>query len=277
MIGRRADGFHELRSLFQTIDLHDLVTVEIGAPGIRLVVEEGTAPAGEKNLAWRAAAGFLERWGEADSGVDIALAKRLPMGGGLGAGSSNAATVLLALRALSGRPSEIAELWPLARELGADVPFFLVHGTALGVGRGDEVIPLPDLGSEELVVAVPPVAVPTVEAFGRLELTASPPIAPSVLALASGAGGTRPSELVAWNDFQEPVLGWYPVVTQVYNALLDAGARVVRLSGTGSALFSFFEEPPSVEAIRERMPAGSQVFGARTLSRREAVRRQAEP
>lgn len=276
MIGRRSDGYHELRTLFQTIDLHDLVTVALGESGIRLVLEEGSAPAGAENLAWRAAAGFLERWGAAGAGVDIGLAKRLPMGGGLGAGSSNAATVLEALRELTGRPRDRAELWPLARQLGADVPFFLVHGTALGVGRGDEVIPLPDLEPEELVVVVPPIAVPTAEAFARLELADARPIAPSLLALAAGAGG-RPSELVAWNDFQEPVLGWYPAVAQVYNALLDAGARVVRLSGTGSTLFGFFEEPPSVGAIRKRMPVGSQVYGAKTLSRREAVRQRVEP
>jgi 4-diphosphocytidyl-2-C-methyl-D-erythritol kinase len=274
VIGRRSDGFHELRSLFQSIDLHDLVRVELGPPGVRLTVEEGPAPGGPENLAHRAATRFLDRWGPPGAGADIGLHKRLPMGGGLGAGSSNAATVLRALRQICGRPESVEGLSPLARELGADVPFFLDEGTALGVGRGDEVLPLPELAGEDLLVVCPPVAVSTVEAFARLEPAPAPAFASSVLRLAGAPPGIRPSRVEAWNDFQGPVLAWYPELAQVYNSLLDAGARVVRLSGTGSALYGFFEEPPPEEAVRGKMPANCFLLRTRTLSRQEVESRR---
>ena len=141
VVGRRADGYHELRTLFQTIDLHDTVGVELGGEGVRLEVRRGDVPSDEGNLAVRAALAYVQRWAP-HQGVRLWLDKRIPVGGGLGGGSSNAATVLLALQDLLGDPAPVGELWSLARELGADVPYFLLGGTALGVGRGDEVFPV---------------------------------------------------------------------------------------------------------------------------------------
>src|SRR5207249_4473493 len=133
---------------------------ETGGSGVHLEVEGAALSAGPENLAHRAASGFLARWAPGH-GVRILLSKRIPMGAGLGGGSSNAGAVLLALQRLLGHPAPPGDLWLLARSLGADVPFFLVGGTALGIGRGDEILPLPDLPTRELLLVLPGVHVPT--------------------------------------------------------------------------------------------------------------------
>ncbi len=272
MIGRRADGYHELRTLFQSVDLHDLLTLEIVDAGVALEVREGRAPAGDENLAARAARRYLERWAP-DAGVRIELRKRIPIGGGLGGGSSNAAAVLRALQRLLGAPAPPADLEELARELGADVPFFLVEGTALGVGRGDEVIPLPDLPESEIWLVTPPVEISTAEVFSRLEGLTPLPVASSIMALARGDPPRSVAELAARNDLQDAVLRWYPRVREVYESLLDSGARVVRLSGTGATLFAVFESS-NQDAALQRLPEGTSARKARTLTRVEADRRR---
>ncbi len=272
MIGRRADGYHELRTLFQSVDLHDLLTLEIVDAGVALEVREGRAPAGDENLAARAARRYLERWAP-DAGVRIELRKRIPIGGGLGGGSSNAAAVLRALQRLLGAPAPPADLEELARELGADVPFFLVEGTALGVGRGDEVIPLPDLPESEIWLVTPPVEISTAEVFSRLEGLTPLPVASSIMALARGDPPRSVAELAARNDLQDAVLRWYPRVREVYESLLDSGARVVRLSGTGATLFAVFESS-NQDAALQRLPEGTSAWKARTLTRVEADRRR---
>ena len=275
MIGRRADGYHELRSLFQSIDLADGVRCRLEArPGVRLEVVEGVAPGGRENLMVRAAEAFAARWAP-ELGVAMELAKRVPMGGGLGGGSGNAATVLRALRDLTGRPERLEELWPVARELGADVPFFLVEGTALGFGRGDEVVPVPDLPETELWLAVPSLHISTADAFARLPEPSAEPLAPAVLALVHGAPAAPLESLAAGNDFEAHVRRWYPVIDDVYNSLLEAGAKVVRLSGTGASLFAIFDE--GSQPGDANLPAGTSLLPTRTLSRTSIAARRTQP
>src|SRR5262245_18066788 len=151
VLGRRADGFHELVTVLHAIDLCDELSLQRrqrrrdiagGAPDVALHVE-GDAPAGESNLAHRAARALLAESGAAgDVGLDIRLRKRIPAGGGLGGGSSDAAAVLSGLNALLGRPCSHETLMSLAAQLGSDVAFFLHGGTALCTGRGEIVRPL---------------------------------------------------------------------------------------------------------------------------------------
>ncbi len=130
VVGRRADGYHELVTVFQTVDLSDLLTLELRGADVQLNVSEGDAPGGEENLAYQAAQEFLQRWAPA-AGLRMDLKKRIPVGGGLGGGSSNAATVLLGLQRILGVPASRENLQELASQLGADVPYFLWGGTAL--------------------------------------------------------------------------------------------------------------------------------------------------
>ncbi len=274
VVGRRADGYHELRTVFQSVELHDLLHLERTDGGVDLAVVEGEAPGGTANLAARAAQAFLGRWAP-DAGVRIRLHKRIPAGGGLGGGSSNAATVLTALQDLFAAPAPSAELWALARELGADVPFFLVQGTALGFGRGDEVVPLPDLPEEPVWIVAPALAVSTAEVFGRLENPGSAPLDPRIAAFLQAAGEGGPQELPGRNDLQERVLEWYPPLGEVYNALFEVGATTARLSGSGACFFAFFEsERPPLRLLDQRLPPGTLVLETRTLSRAGALQRR---
>lgn len=265
MIGRRSDGYHELRTLFQSVALHDLLRIEPGGERITLEVAEGEAPAGSENLAARAAELYFERWPPA-AGLHIELRKRIPVGGGLGGGSSNAATVLRVLDAHFGRASA-AGLWEVARALGADVPFFLVGGTALGFGRGDEVLPLPDLPETEVWLVTPPVSVSTAEAFTRLRDLTAKPLPSSIMVLAHGGSVMSAAAVDGHNDVESMVLGWVPLLGRVSQLLFDAGASDVRLSGTGASFFAFFDNKTSIRYLQSRLPEGTIVARSHTLGR----------
>lgn len=266
VVGRRDDGYHELRTLFQSIDLHDLISVTAADAGVELVVAEGEAPSGDDNIAVRAARMFLDEFAP-DQGARFELRKRIPMGGGLGGGSSNAATVLRALRDLHGRPDTLSELWPLARKLGADVPFFLVEGTAFGFGRGDEVVPLAELPEEPLWLAAPPLSVSTPEAFARLESLTAQSVASSMVSLLIGEEAASVASVAGRNDFEKMVLDWIPALRELYEALRAAGANIVRLSGTGATMIAIFDRQPRESDLRSQLPKGSLLVAARTLSR----------
>ena len=265
VLGRRDDGYHDLETLYQTVGFADRVTVELTSGAVDLTVSEGDAPAGETNLAHRAASAFLRRWAP-EVGVRIDLEKRIPMGGGVGGGSSNAATVLLALQQMLGRPAKHEELHELARELGADVPYFLVGGTALGRGRGDELISIEELPERPVWLAIPPIGISTAEIFEELEL-ANLREARAQIDWAGIGNGQWLLVDRGWNDLEETVMRCYPVVRDVYNALVDGGATSVRLSGTGATLFAFFRSPAESSELISKLPQGSRVVQTKTLSR----------
>ncbi len=265
MIGRRDDGYHELRTLFQSIALHDVVELELTGEGIDLEVVEGEAPAGVDNLVVRAADAYFERFPPSE-GLRVELTKRIPLGGGLGGGSSNAATVLRLLDAHLGRASG-GELWEIARGLGADVPFFLVGGTALGFGRGDEVVPLPDIPATEVWIITPPITVSTAEAFARLRNLTAKPLPSSIVALVQGGSVPSAAALTGHNDLEAEVLGWVPLLGEARDSLFDAGASAVRLSGSGASFFAFFDTNTSSRDLEARLPEGTMVARSRTLGR----------
>lgn len=252
VVGHRADGYHELRTVFTAIDLHDTIGIALAESGdITLKVAAGDAPSGDANLAYRAAAAYRERWAP-ELGIALELRKRIPMGGGLGGGSSNAASVLRGLRALTGQPRDRLELLPVARELGADVPFFLSGGLAVGFGRGDELLPLPDLSApKRLWLIVPPVAVETAAAFRALGDLTAKPLPLSIFRSLSGGEPSRWEDLLGWNDFQPTILRRFADIAEAHDELLACGASWVRLSGSGAALFADFADPDrAAEAVR---------------------------
>ena len=265
VMGRRDDGYHELLTVFQTVDLTDLLTLELVGSDIQLVVSEGNAPEGPENLIYRAAQGFLERWAPA-AGVRVDLKKRIPIGGGLGGGSSDAATVLLGLQKMLATPASRDDLLDLASQLGADVPYFLWGGTACGRGRGDWIECLPDLEERPVCLVTPPIEISTAEVFGALQAS-DEPLRPEYVHEEWTQGPDWHAMDLGWNDLEQRVMNRFPVMRDVYNALVEAGASVVRLSGTGATLFAFFEggtEPPGLLA---KLPSGSRVVQTRTLTR----------
>src|SRR5271168_580541 len=198
VVGQRPDGFHELRTIFQSISLHDdLVLRRVRGNGISLRVGGNAALSKEpveKNLVYRAV-DLLRRELRLGGGVEIELRKKIPAGRGLGGGSSDAAAALLGFLRLSGKKLDPARLMELAASLGADVPFFLQGGRALGVGKGDEIYPLPDVGRQHLLVVSPrDVHVPTPDAYQWLNaqpLYRSPQKAIRREALTKGAETSR--------------------------------------------------------------------------------------
>ena len=170
--GRRPDGYHELRTILQTVDLADTLTFSLLESGTTIECEHPEVPTDERNLVWKAAQLLRERTGKT-GGVRIRIAKRIPTAAGLGGGSSNAAVTLLALIQLWNLDIPWTELVEIAGRIGADVPFFLIGGTCLGVGRGDEVYPLAGIEARHLLLLNPGILVPTREVYANLppELT----------------------------------------------------------------------------------------------------------
>lgn len=246
VLRKRPDGYHELETLFQKITLCDEVELR-KATDIALEVK-GEAPPGRENLCFRAAEAFLSR-AAIRAGVFIRLRKRIPAGTGLGGASSDAAAVLRGLSALYPGHLSQAELFSLARTLGADVPFFLSpYATAFARGIGDELSPFPETPAWYLVV-VPPFRVSTRWAYQNLRLTKEKtplnygPKAPE---------GALNFEGVLENDFRAVVFERYPELYELERALLSAGAKACGLSGSGSALFGVFAE----EEAARRAEAG---------------------
>ena len=269
VVGRRPDGYHELRTLFQTIDLADELEIERAGAGVELEVAGSDLTPGPGNLARRAAESFLAHWGGRGDGVQIRLVKRIPAGGGLGGGSANAATVLLGLCSLWRVRPSYAELWAVARELGADVPFFLVGGRALGFGRGDEVVPLPDAPARslDLWLALPPFALSTPEIFAALGGDFRRAPAPLLLAAEVGENPARSEAWVGENDLEAAAFRLRPELERIYTGLVRAGAAAVRMSGSGSTLFALFDEPAAARSAGAGLPAGTGWLRTRLLGR----------
>jgi len=254
---RRPDQFHELRTVFQTISLSDRIGVEYrrsGGPAVELGCTRADL-AGPDNLAARAARRLLEATGDRGR-VRIQLEKRIPVGAGLGGGSSDAAAVLQALaHFLRPRPDR-GLLLRLAAELGSDVPFFLVGGRAVGLGRGTEVYPLPDDRTRWLVILAPSMAVSTADAYWRLgpHLT-SEPWEDKIYRLCSRICVFEPGEILE-NDFEKVVFQAHPELETRKALLVALGARPALLCGSGSALFGVFRDRRQALRARDSLEVG---------------------
>ncbi len=293
VVGKRPDGFHELRTIFQTISLHDdLVLRRTRGSAIALRVEGNAALATEpveKNLVYRAV-DLLRRELRVRGGVEISLRKKIPAGRGLGGGSSDAAAALLGFLRLSGKKLDAARLMELAASLGADVPFFLHGGRALGVGKGDEIYPLPDAAKQYLLIVSPrEIHVPTPDAYkwldaqplyftadssgdARKALTKAAKASNiwGFCALCWSAQGIGPLSNFA-NDFEGPVFQRHPRLKQIKRVLLQNGAAEASLAGSGSAVFGVFPSPATARRAAVRFPH-DQTFVCETISRRRYLR-----
>ena len=272
---RRADGFHDLTTILQSIALHDTVTLRAVEGPCRVRCAAAGVPAGEANLVWRAAHrlwGALGRRGE-PRGVAITITKRIPVAAGLGGGTADAIAALRGLCRLWDASLEPIRLHEVAAEMGADGPFFLVGGTALGVGRGDEVYPLAELPRHWTVIAVPPRRVATATAYGWLDRD----VATSARHGRRRIDGTRRRPPVTGstldltaltNDLERPVARRRPEIRVATRMLARAGALTAAMTGSGSAVFGLFTRRASaVGAARRVRRAGWTVLVTRTLDR----------
>ncbi|MGQ0644780.1 MAG: 4-(cytidine 5'-diphospho)-2-C-methyl-D-erythritol kinase [Elusimicrobiota bacterium] len=243
--GRHADGYHTLSTLFQEISLADEVRARRAPPGsppVSLDCGASGLPDGPENLAFRAAALFQARRPKSEP-VAVALRKRIPLGAGLGGGSSDAAAVLRACGLLRyGRPAPWKSFLPEARALGADVPFFLAGGLAQAGGIGDRLTPLPDAAPFWMVLVYPRVSVSTKEVYARLRpsLTSRRSIHKIKEAVISGRPVRKWAHLL-YNRLEEVVLPWVAPVARAKKALIRAGCLSSLMSGSGSAVFGLVE------------------------------------
>lgn len=251
--GRRADGYHLLQSVFRFIDHGDTVWLSVRADGqVRRLVDIPGVPA-EHDLTVRAAR-LLQKEGGCPLGVDIRVEKRLPMGGGLGGGSSDAATVLLALNRLWNLDFSRRKLAELALQLGADVPVFVFGQSAFAEGVGEILTPVA-LPPAWYVVLIPPVEVATADVFAAPELTRdSAPI--KIADFLSGAGR---------NDLQPVVVRKYPEVARHLDWLCRFGRA--RMTGSGACVFLELANEAGARAILQQLPRDMQGFVARGLDR----------
>jgi 4-diphosphocytidyl-2-C-methyl-D-erythritol kinase len=251
VLGKRADGFHELRTIFQTISLAD--TLEIAfTPAKTTTVELEDALGIPDNLVVRAARLSMDAMRRTGR-VEMRLEKRIPMGAGLGGGSSDAAAVLLALPVLVGGALPLDTLCQIGQQLGSDVPFFLLGGTAIGIGRGTELFPLPDSPARAGVVVAPGIHVSTAGAYADLSPRLTTESQENKIFsfqshVWSGADGTAGE-----NDFEGVVLERESRLAMWLKRLIRAGAKPARMTGSGSALFGLFRDRGEAARALDRL------------------------
>ena len=272
VLGRREDGYHEVRTVMQAIDLCDILEFGPGE-GVRLEVE-GPHEASEDDLVLRAAA-LLD--GGGDRGARIRLTKRIPVAAGLGGGSSDAAAAVRGLSEVWGLGRSDEELTELASQIGADVPFFLVGGTALAEGRGERVTPLPDAALAWLVVVVPPIALAdkTKRMYGALTPSDFTDGSRTVALAERLRAGMPIRDGDLCNVFERAAYAVFEGLDVYREALLAAGAGRAHLAGAGPALFALAPDEAGANAIRDKvsLPSG-RLFVARTLTAAESLRRE---
>jgi 4-diphosphocytidyl-2-C-methyl-D-erythritol kinase len=275
VLGRRPDGYHELRTIFQTIDLYDRLSFEPAKENVKLVVDDPELPCGEDNLVVQAARALAEETGEA-SGARILLEKKIPSGRGLGGGSSDAAMTLLALNELWKCGLSLGELCRVAAGIGMDVPFFVIGGTALGIGRGEEVFPLECQLEVPIVLILPDFAIATAEAYGNLILTKrETSLKLQAFALSCLGGGNELLGLV--NNLESATKGCSPAIHEYKDNLVELGAVWASMSGSGSAVFGVFPVEAAAHSAAQSLSArGIRAIATRTLARRTYWERRLE-
>jgi 4-diphosphocytidyl-2-C-methyl-D-erythritol kinase len=253
---KRPDHYHEIRTVFQTISLADTLDVEFCKARSTSIEIHGT-PEIPDNLVERAARKILQAM-DMEARVLVRLKKRIPAGAGLGGGSSDAAAVLLALPVLAGKPVAPEELHTMATQLGSDVPFFLEGGAALGLGRGEELYPLPDRPGTRALLVAPGIHSSTAEAYRDVsEKLTSIGLQNKLFSFQQevwhAGGNAHKDGGRAHNDFEEGVFARHPELRGIADRLTRSGARPVAMTGSGSSVFGVFRD-------RERLLSAHKAF-----------------
>lgn len=261
---RRPDGYHTVRMVMQRISLCDEITLARADHGVALTCSDRALPCGEANLAYRAAALFLARAG-VTGGVTIHLEKRIPSQAGLGGGSADAAAVLRGMDALfeTRLPVDMLMAWGL--ELGADVPFCIIGGTALAEGIGEKLTALPAVSCTHLVILKPDGGISTPTAYGAIDALHPAPHA-DVDGVIAALGDPKMLAACMENVFEPVAIAQMPEIGWCKNRLLELGADGAMMTGTGSAVFGVFpSQAVAQSAFAALQCAPYRVFLAHTL------------
>jgi len=257
VLGTRSDGYHELRTVFQSIALHDTLTITRTRDRFAFSCDDPACPADRENLVWRAA---HEMWIASNRrgalrGVSVHLAKRIPLQAGLGGGSSDAAAAIRAFGQMWTVP--IADQRRIGAALGADVPYFFDGGTALGVGRGDRVERLADRKPSWVVLVLPAFGISTQQAFAWWDLD-------------------RPTPSKRANDLEPSVARRHPEIAKLVRRLKTAGAADAAMTGSGSTVFGLFSrQKTALDAASGFFRTGHRAIVTRTIGRRSYLRQLA--
>jgi 4-diphosphocytidyl-2-C-methyl-D-erythritol kinase len=274
---RRPDGYHELRTIFQTVSLADRLNISF-TPAKATSIEVEGAPEIVDNLVGKACRLLLQEL-KIHADVIFNLKKNIPSGAGLGGGSSDAAAVLLALPPLAGKVLSPHRLHAIAGQLGSDVPFFLFGGAALGMGRGEELYPLPDQPARRGLLVVPPVHSSTAEAYRDLSRALADEWTSGLTSIRlqnklfsfqqliwrGGVNDEKPAD-EAENDFEEVVFARHPELQRIKARLSRLGAKPAAMTGSGSAIFGIFTDAAQLDRARKSFP-NTTVFPISFLSR----------
>lgn len=251
--GRRPDGYHEMHSIMQTVNLADIVRMTTNREGcIHLRMSDPSLPTDGRNTAYKAASLFFLHTGLTHTGIDIAVEKHIPMQAGMAGGSADAAAVLVGLNALTGAGLPMEELCQLGAGVGADVPFCVLGGTAEATGTGTDLRTLPPLPDCTVLVVKPPVGVSTAQAYGLVDgavITRRPDAAAMTAALSAGdmaaVGG------LLGNVFEEAMA--LPEVAEIREIVAGFPAAGCIMTGSGSAVFALFERGEDAAACAARL------------------------
>jgi len=264
VLGIRPDGYHELRTVFQSIALHDTLTFRRISGPLRIACTDSACPANEQNIVSRAAELVWRHAGRPGTPKDLSvqIAKRIPMQAGLGGGSSDAAAAVRAIAALWRVKLTRDRLVEIAAALGADVPYFLDGGTALGAGRGDRLVTMPDVSAAWVILVFPPFGVSTKDAYAWWDENMVEPFQQPLDA------GAPPCQIA--NDLQPIVAARHPEITRLAESLWRCGARQSSMSGSGSTVYGLFDRRASADrAARHVAALGHRVVVTRTIGRRD--------
>ncbi len=256
VLRRRPDGYHDLRMIMQRIDLCDDISITLtDNPGIRVVCGRQGVPDGPGNIAWRAADALLRISGRA-VGIDIAITKNIPVAAGLGGGSSDCATVLMGVNELLGLGLSDGQLMEIGVTLGADVPFFIFKKTALAEGIGERLTPLENLPPMWLVLVNPNIHVSTAWVYQNLQLTTD-----KVTNIISFLYRSVPDVCaILANDLETVTIRRFPVIGEIKERLIVAGALGSLMSGSGPTVFGVFADEESAQRAAGTLAAESDWF-----------------
>ncbi|MCX6354816.1 MAG: 4-(cytidine 5'-diphospho)-2-C-methyl-D-erythritol kinase [Candidatus Aureabacteria bacterium] len=266
--GKRDDGYHEIRTVMQTVDLYDEIIIKESPREISMECDHAGLPTDERNLCWRAADALRHAAG-VQRGVRIHLVKRIPIAAGLGGGSSDAAGVLRGLREMWAPDMSSRELDEIAAKIGSDIPFFLHGGTAFCTGRGETVRALPDAAAYAVIVVTPPIAVATPEVYASLDpLGAPPPVREEDFLRAVASGDPRKLGQELYNRLEANRGRHMGEVKKLKLFLMGHGALGASMSGSGPSVFGITKNLDEAQrigrAIRKETGAGNFVHAGMT-------------
>jgi 4-diphosphocytidyl-2-C-methyl-D-erythritol kinase len=271
ILGKRDDGFHQISTCFQTISLHDTLTFS-ESDELILTCDEPHISTDETNLIIRAGRVLQEKF-QISKGAKIHLEKRIPSPGGLGGGSSDCAMALLGLLKLWGLKITLSELSELGKNLGSDVPFFFSGGTALGIGRGTEIIPIQDFTEEFCLIVTPPIDVSTATAFAKINAPCLTKLSSkSILKLCRDeAQAVILRQMTPINDFEKVIFEIEPEIKRIKETLLENGAKTALMTGSGASVFAIFENEETRQATLKalKIEQNWRKFAVATVSRKK--------